>query len=142
MSMARIRDEIWGYTLLRLALGMSMLIHGVARIPKVSAFVTATTKMFADTPLPNFAVAAFARVTPFVELLIGVSLVVGLFTRSGLISGGIWMVLLIFGSTLIEKYDIVGIQLIYSLIFFQLLIHIRLNDLSVDRLIAGSAKNS
>jgi hypothetical protein len=45
------------------------------------------------------------------------------------------MVALIFGSTLIEKYDVVGIQLIYSLIFFHLLQHLEQNTLSIDGLI-------
>ena len=46
--------------------------------------------------------------------------------------GGLWMVALIFGSALIEKYDVVGIQLIYLLIFFHLLQHLEQNTLSMD----------
>jgi thiosulfate dehydrogenase [quinone] large subunit len=128
---------VLGYTTLRMAIGMSMLIHGVARLPKISAFVAATVKMFAASPLPAFAVDAFARITPFVELGIGILVFFGLRTRLGLTLGGIWMVALIFGATLIEKYDIVGIQLIYALIFFQLLQHFDRNRLSIDILIAA-----
>ncbi len=53
-----------GYTVLRLALGMSMFIHGAGRLPKIGAFTDVTVKMFAGSPLPPFAVVAFARVTP------------------------------------------------------------------------------
>jgi thiosulfate dehydrogenase (quinone) large subunit len=125
-----------GYATLRLAIGMSMLLHGIGRFHKIPAFAAQTVKMFADSPLPAPAVDAFARITPFVEFAIGLSVLLGLATRWGLTLGGLWMVLLIFGSTLIEKYDIVGIQLIYSLIFFHLLMHIEHNAISLDALLA------
>jgi len=137
-----ISAPVLGYTTLRLAIGMSMLIHGIARFPKISTFVEATVKMFAGSPLPAFAVATFARMTPPVELMIGLLVILGLATRLGLTLGGIWMVLLIFGSTLIEKYDVVGIQLVYSLIFFQLLQHLPQNMLSVDALIGVRRRTS
>ena len=130
-----------GYATLRLAIGMSMLIHGLGRLPKLSAFTQATVKLFAGSPLPAFAVAAFARITPPIELLIGLLVLFGFATRLGLTLGGLWMVVLIFGSTLIEKYDAVGIQLIYSLIFFHLLQHLDRNTLSIDGLIAKRLEN-
>lgn len=125
-----------GYATLRLAMGMSMLVHGAGRFHKIGAFSAGMTREFAGSILPAGSVNAFAHVTPFAEFLIGVSVLLGLATKWGLTAGGLWMVLLIFGSTLIEKYDIVGIQLIYSLIFFQLLLHLQYNRLSVDGLIA------
>lgn len=135
---SRLTSKALGYAALRLAIGMSLLGHGVARFPKIDAFAGQMLKMFAGAPLPLAAVNAFARVTPFVEFAIGLSVVLGLATRWGLTLGGLWMVLLIFGSTLIEKYDIVGIQLIYSLIFFHLLMHIEHNALSLDALLSRS----
>jgi thiosulfate dehydrogenase [quinone] large subunit len=126
---------VLGYTTLRLAIGMSMFFHGVTRFPKIDAFATATVKLFAGSTLPAFAVDAFARITPPVELAIGFLVLFGLATRFALTLGGLWMVLLIFGSTLIEKYDVVGIQLVYSLIFFLLLQHLEDNTLSLDALI-------
>ena len=134
------RSKTFGYTSLRLAIGMSMLIHGVARFPKLSVFAQQTVKMFAGSPLPAPAVELFARVTPFVEFAIGLSVLLGLATIWGLTCGGLWMVVLIFGSTLIEKYDIVGIQLIYSIIFFELLLRIEHNEISLDTLIERRAK--
>jgi len=47
------------------------------------------------------------------------------------------MVVLIFGSTVAADYDVVGIQLLYSLIFFVLLRYEVLNELSFDRLVRG-----
>ncbi|HEY2587272.1 MAG TPA: DoxX family protein [Tepidisphaeraceae bacterium] len=130
-----VRPQTLGYAVLRLAIGISMLIHGVVRFPKIPTFAAQTVKMFAGSPLPPAVVGAFARLTPFVEFAIGLSVILGLATKSGLTLGGLWMVLLIFGSTLIEKYDIVGIQLLYSLVFFHLLIHHEHNAFSLDALI-------
>jgi thiosulfate dehydrogenase [quinone] large subunit len=127
--------RILGYTTLRLAIGMTMLIHGLGRLPHISVFTQAMLKLFAGSALPPIAVAAFARITPPIELAIGLLVLFGFATRFGLTMGGLWMMLLIFGSTLIEKYDVVGIQLIYSLIFHQLLQHLEQNRLSMDALL-------
>ena len=113
--------RVLGYTTLRLGVGMSMLVHGLGRLPHISAFIEATVKLFAGSPLPPIAVAAFARIAPPIESAICLLVLFGFATRFGLTIGGLWMVLLIFGSTLIEKYDVIGIQLIYSLIFFHLM---------------------
>jgi thiosulfate dehydrogenase [quinone] large subunit len=114
---------------------MSMLIHGLGRIGNIPAFAQEMATLFSKTWLPEFAVNAFAYLTPPVELLIGALVLPGLFTRLGLAAGGLWMVALIFGSTLAKQYNVVSVQLLYSLIFFVLLRHEPLNELSVDRLI-------
>ena len=126
-----------GYTCLRLALGMSMFIHGAGRLPKIGAFTDATVKMFAGSPLPTFAVVAFARVTPPVEALVGALVLLGLATRWGLTLGGLWIVALIFGSALIEKYELVGFQLVYALVFYHLLLRLPDNVWSLDQLFLG-----
>ena len=110
-----------------------MLIHGVARIGHIPAFAETMAKQFSSSILPASAVVAFAWITPPVELFIGVLVLIGLWTRLGLVLGGAWMVVLIFGSALIENYNVVGVQLLYSLIFFHLLQHVDLNALSLDR---------
>ncbi len=127
-----------GYTCLRLALGMSMFIHGAGRLPKIGSFTDATVKMFAGSPLPTFAVVAFARVTPPVEALVGALVLLGLATRWGLTLGGLWIVALIFGSALIEKYELVGFQLVYALVFYHLLLRMPDNVWSLDQLFFGS----
>ncbi len=123
-----------GYAVLRLALGMSMLIHGAGRLPKIGALTAATVKMFAGSPLPTFAVVAFARVTPPVEALVGLLVLFGLATRWGLTLGGLWIVALVFGSALIEKYELVGFQLVYALVFYHLLLRMSDNVWSLDQL--------
>jgi thiosulfate dehydrogenase [quinone] large subunit len=114
---------------------MSLLIHGLARIGHIPAFAESMAKQFSSSVLPASAVVVFAWITPPVELFIGVLVLCGLWTRLGLTLGGAWMVVLIFGSALIENYNAVAIQLLYSLIFFHLLQNVHLNALSLDRFI-------
>ena len=93
--------------------------------------------MFAGSPLPTFAVVAFARVTPPVEALVGALVLLGLATRWGLTLGGLWIVALIFGSALIEKYELVGFQLVYALVFYHLLLRLPDNVWSLDQIFLG-----
>ena len=132
VSIATTNSQILGYTTLRLALGMSLFIHGVDRFVMFRQFADKTAKMFADSWLPRFTVMGFVYTVPPVELLIGIFVLLGLFTRTGLVLGGLWMVVLIFGSSLIEQFDVVGIQLIYSLIFSALLYYHDANRISID----------
>ena len=98
---SRLDSRVLGYTTLRLAVGMAMLVHGAERLGHVALFANGLVKMFAATWLPRPAVLGFAYLTPPVELAIGLMVLPGLFTQLGLLCGGLWMVALIFGSTLI-----------------------------------------
>ena len=139
--MAAFDARVLGYTTLRLAIGMSMLIHGLSRIGNMQGFADKTAELFAATWLPRPAVLGFAYSTPPIELTIGLLVLPGLFTRAGLVLGGLWMVALIFGSNLIERHESVGIQLVYSLIFFVLLYHHEANVLSADTLLRPHGRN-
>lgn len=133
-------SKVWGYATLRLAIGMSMLIHGLNRVGDMRGFAAKTAQMFAGSWLPQPVVLGFAYITGPVEMAIGVLVLPGLFTRTGLVMGGLWMIPLIFGSSLIEQYNLVGIQLVYSLVFFVLLYCHEANKLSVDALLRSRRK--
>jgi len=65
-------------------------------------------------------------------------LIIGLFTRSALIAGSLVMIILIFGSSMIENWDAVPSQLIH-VAFFALLLHfITSNTWAVDHVIVKS----
>src|ERR1700753_656494 len=93
------------YLLARLPIGMSMFGHGFERIPKLQAFSTHMTGQFAKTMLPASLVSLFGQVLPFLELLTGILLLLGLFTRFGCILGVVLMLALIFGSSLLAQWD-------------------------------------
>ena len=65
---------------------------------------------------------AFALVIPFWEPVVGVLLVLGLWTRWALVAGALLIAALVFGTSLRGDYTVLSEQLIYALIFFVLLL--------------------
>jgi thiosulfate dehydrogenase [quinone] large subunit len=114
-----------------------MLVHGMVRSGgHFWPFVEQTTKQFASSPIPQSLVRISAIVIPGVELLIGVLLIIGLWTRFALIVGALEMCALIAGTSLLMQWEIVAIQLAYAFFFFVLLRHCQDNELSLDRWIS------
>src|SRR5260370_38157307 len=80
-------DRRLAFAFLRFTLGLNILMHGAVRLPILSAFVAGLVKEFAKTPLPAVVVKAFAYSLPFAEGLVGLFVLVGLWTRSALLLG-------------------------------------------------------
>lgn len=126
-------DKPLAYLVLRLALGVNMFIHGVGRLGgNYEKFVADTVGQFANAPIPALSVSIFAHTIPFLETAIGLLLILGFATRFVSVLGGLVMVNLIFGMGILQKWDIVGIQMIYVLFYFLLLFLIEWNRHSVD----------
>jgi len=126
------------YVLLRLAIGTSMFGHGLVRLPKLESFSHWMVGSFEKSMLPAALVTPFSYLLPILEFTIGILLIIGLFTRSALIAGSLVMIILIFGSSMIENWDAVPSQLIH-VSFFALLLHfITSNTWAVDHVIAKS----
>jgi thiosulfate dehydrogenase [quinone] large subunit len=83
--------------------------------------------------VPNAVVSLCGYALPFVELCIGLMLVVGIFTRVALVAGVLLMTILVFGSTTIESYSIIDEQLIHAAILGVLIAFLDQNAFSVDR---------
>jgi thiosulfate dehydrogenase (quinone) large subunit len=84
--------------------------------------------------LPSGLVHAFLMVVPFVEFILGILIVAGLFTRWALTLGGLLITALIFGTALRGDWPTVGIQMIYSIAYYFLLLHRADNGFSLDAL--------
>lgn len=128
------QDNYIAFLLLRLAIGASMLGHGLVRLPKLAAFSAWMTGQFGKSMLPSALIKPFSYVLPLAELLIGILLVCGLFTRVSLIGGGVVMVMLIFGTSMIENWEAIPSQLIHAAFFVGLLYFLQYNRLSLDHL--------
>ena len=115
-------DAALGYGLLRLTLGLNLLFHSFQRWRDLGKFVEGVVHEFGQTPLPAWSVRAFAAVVPFWEPAVGVLLVLGLWTRTGLLAGALLIALLTFGTALRGEYNVLSEQLIYALVFFVLLL--------------------
>jgi len=128
-------NVVWSYTILRFTLGITFFFHGVIRfVSGWSAFADQMVLNFHDTFLPDFMVRSFALSVPPVEALLGTLLCLGLFTRLTLIAAGLWMIALVFGTTIRQDYSTVAIQLLYALLFFVLQVWASHNRISLDTL--------
>ncbi len=105
--------------ILRFGLGINMLMHGLVRIPALGNFVNKAAAGFETTLLPSVVVKLFLYILPFIELSIGLLILLGgKFSKSGYYFGGFLMAILIFGTTLKQDWDTAGSQLIYVIAFY------------------------
>jgi thiosulfate dehydrogenase [quinone] large subunit len=121
--------------IIRLAVGASMLGHGLIRLPKLTTFSNWMVNSFKESMLPQQIVMPFSYVLPVAEFIIGIMLILGLFIKQAGIAGGFVMLLLIFGSCLTENWEAVPSQLIHAA-FFAILIHfVQDSSFALDNLI-------
>jgi thiosulfate dehydrogenase [quinone] large subunit len=121
------------YALLRIAFGVNFAGHGLIRIYNgVGAFAATTAEHMAKSPLPHNFTYAFSYAIPFVEAILGLALILGVFTRASLIGGAVFMMALTIGVTSNQQWDIASQQLLYSVVFFLLLFFLDENTLSLD----------
>lgn len=120
------------FVLLRLAVGMSMFGHGFVRVLKLPKFSAWMVEKFAGSMVPEILVTPFSYALPIIELVIGVLLLIGLFTRLSLIVGGLTMVALIFGSSMLEDWGAIPSQMIHTFFFAVLLSYLNYNAYSID----------
>lgn len=127
------KNKALAYLFLRLSIGISFLGHGIVRLPKIPAFRSWMIDLFKTSLMPEVFIYLFASILPFVELLLGILLVIGWRTREAYIIGFAVICTLIFGSCLIENWETVAFQLIYALLFFILLCYMDYNKYALDK---------
>lgn len=120
------------FLIIRLAVAASMLGHGLVRLPKLDGFSNWMVSSFEKSMLPPVLVTPFSYILPIAEFVIGLLLVIGLFTRVSLIAGGFTMVILIFGSAMVENWEAMPSQFIHAAFFAVLLSFLQYNTYAVD----------
>jgi thiosulfate dehydrogenase [quinone] large subunit len=129
----RSNDKSLAYALLRIAFGVNFAGHGLIRIYNgVGAFATSTAEHLAKSPLPHGFILGFSYAVPFLEAVLGLTLILGVFTRISLICGAVFMMALTIGITANQQWDVASQQLVYSVVFFLLLYLIEHNALAFD----------
>ncbi|MGP0073377.1 MAG: DoxX family protein [Bryobacteraceae bacterium] len=130
-------DHQLAYLVFRLTLGINILVHGAGRIfgPGAEAFATTTAAEFTKTALPAGMVHAFLIVLPFAEVVLGVLTTLGLFTRWALTLGGLLIASLVFGTAMRSDWNTVGVQMIYAITYYLLLMNRGYNRFSFDTLL-------
>ena len=129
----RINDRSLAYALLRISLGINFAGHGLIRIHNgVAAFAQTTADHLAKSPLPPTFIYVFSYAIPFLEAILGLTLILGIFTRVSLICGTVFMMLLTIGVTANQQWEVGTQQLLYSVVFFLLLSFREHNALALD----------
>ena len=124
------------YALLRVTVGVIFLFYGIGKfMGGIGNFVGGMNQQFSGK-LPAFMVMPFAYVIPFGELISGALILLGLYTRAGLILSGLLLIGLAFGLVMLGRPDTVAHNLIYALVNFVLLWFADLNRFSLDGLFA------
>lgn len=128
-------DAVLGYTVLRLALGLDILMHGLSRFSAgLDRFAVPTINEFAHTILPPALVVPMVYAIPFIETVAGALILLGLWTRYALLLNALLILVLIFGTTIRQDWNVLSQQVVYPIIIFLLLLFRRFDVLSIDRL--------
>lgn len=126
-------DERLAYALLRVVVGANLMMHGVSRmIAGPGEFAAKLVMQFAHAPLPAWSVWAFGLVLPAIEGGLGLLLLIGLRTRAVLIAAILLIMVLTFGSSLLQDWATAGTQLTYAVVYAALLFLRRYNGWSAD----------
>ena len=100
--------------------------------PGAEAFASTTAAEFTKTALPAGMVHAFLSFVPFAEMVLGVLTTLGLFTRWALALGGLLIAALVFGTAMRSDWNTVGVQMIYAITYYLLLVNRGYNRFSLD----------
>jgi thiosulfate dehydrogenase [quinone] large subunit len=123
------------YFVARALMGFNIFMHGVVRVPKLEEWSRATADQFEATILPDQLVTMTTLAIPCIELVVGICLMFGLFTRFGIVLGWFLIFTLMLGSSLLEEWGNVFTQNLYGLYFVGLFLFVPRNYYSLDRLI-------
>lgn len=122
------------YVLLRLVVGTSLFGHGLVRLPKLSGFSAWMVGSFEKSMLPTALVTPFSYGLPIAEFILGILVLLGLFSQLAFTAGVMLMLMLMFGTCLIENWEALPSQLIHAALLIVLLQCISSNGFSLDKL--------
>jgi thiosulfate dehydrogenase [quinone] large subunit len=119
-----ITNSLLAYWGLRFAFGISFLVHGAVRFPKLSEFAHGLSGQFEGTLLGGFPALAFAYMIPFAEVLIALAILAGgRFIRWGAFAGCLLMGGIMFGTCFLEKWELLASQLLHLALFYVILLN-------------------
>lgn len=118
----RLTNQQLAYHTTRLAIGVSIFIHGAVRFPKLSSFAHSRLEMFSDTFIAGTPTLVMCHIIPFLEAITGILILAGgKLARYGLTLGIATMGILMFGATLSENFDLLISMLLHVIVFYWLL---------------------
>lgn len=126
-------DLSFAHALARIGFGVNIASHGYTRIPGISGFAAGLEEQFAGTFLPGVLVNLSGYGIVIGEAVLGTLLVLGLFVRASLVAGMLLMILLLFGTCLLQNWGTAGTQMIYLGFYAVLLATAGYDGYSLDR---------
>lgn len=134
-------DATLAYTIFRLTFGVNIMFRGVVRtfVLGLDTFAAGMMKQFSATWFPAVFIDIFAHTLPWVEMALGLMLILGLGTRLALVVGGLMMTCLTFGTMFLQDFNLAWLQLTYAIAFFLLLATRAWNAISLDAMLSGSS---
>lgn len=114
------KDFKTAFFFLRLPVAISLLGHGLVRIPKLTSFSEWMVTSMEKSAIPSALIVPFSYILPFAEAIIGVLLLINSKTKYTLYAGLVLMSILIFGSCSIENWSTIEAQLLHSIYLFGL----------------------
>lgn len=106
----------------RVLVGVNLFFHGFMRVlTGVSAWEIPQAEVFVDTFLPMPLVHLSLYSIPYIELILGALIILGLFTRWALIGGLILMLVLLFGHLVRQNWSGAHMIMHYGLYYWILL---------------------
>lgn len=115
------KTNVLNFFFLRIPLAISLLGHGLVRLPKLRTFSGWMITSMEKSILPVSLVIPFSYALPFIEALTGLCLLIGFRIRYTLYTGLVLMSILILGSSAIENWQAIEAQLIHAIYFGLLL---------------------
>ncbi len=122
------------FVFIRWGIGISMFGHGLVRLPKLNTFSAGMVDNFSESFIPDLMVLPFGFVLPFLEFLLGLMLLLGWKTRLAGIMGGILMLILMLGTSMIENWSSLPSQMIHLLFFILVYEFHHKNTLALDNI--------
>jgi uncharacterized membrane protein YphA (DoxX/SURF4 family) len=92
-----------GVALARWVIGVLLSFAGIGKLPNISGFVGYMTSQFEKTWLPKFLLVPYAYALPFVEVILGVLLLLGIARNAVLFITGLLFISLTFGQILLQQ---------------------------------------
>jgi thiosulfate dehydrogenase (quinone) large subunit len=105
---------------LRLPIAVSLIGHGLVRLPKLQTFSGWMIIEMQKSFIPDILIIPFSYILPFAEALIGILLLINFKTKYTLYSALVLMSILILGSCSIENWSAIEAQLLHSFYLFGL----------------------
>lgn len=114
------KDFKTAFFFLRLPIAISLLGHGLVRIPKLHTFSEWMVTTMEKSMIPKLVIVPFGYVLPIFEAILGILLLINFKTKYTLYSALVLMSILIFGSCSIENWSAIEAQLLHSFYLFGL----------------------